>query len=152
MTSSGVRALLRNRVYLGELSVGKHVNPSAHEALVTEEEWLAAQRHRFARATRSGRSPALLAGLVRCASCGHLMSRGGGGRGHTVYACHRAHSAGECPRPAAVTATTLERCVEEIALAELAKLKATASRRERDLEAARRALRTLRRSSSPIWR
>jgi DNA invertase Pin-like site-specific DNA recombinase len=139
MTASGVRALLRNRVYLGELRVGEHVNPSAHEPLVTEEEWLAAQRHRSARATRSAKSPGLLAGLVRCASCGHVMSRSGGARGHTVYACHRAHSAGECPRPAAVTAITLERCVEEIALAELAKLKATASRGDRDIAAARRA-------------
>jgi hypothetical protein len=38
MTTSGVRQLLRNRVYLGELRVGSYVNATAHEPLVTVDE------------------------------------------------------------------------------------------------------------------
>src|SRR4029078_8832412 len=34
MTRSGMRALLRNRVYLGELRDGDYVNPRAHAAIV----------------------------------------------------------------------------------------------------------------------
>src|SRR4051794_24614453 len=34
MTTSGVRQLLRNRVYLGELRVGQHLNAAAHPPLV----------------------------------------------------------------------------------------------------------------------
>jgi DNA invertase Pin-like site-specific DNA recombinase len=140
MTHSGVRALLRNRVYLGELRVGKHVNPNAHQPLVTEEEWLAAQRRRTARPPRSKEPVALLAGLVRCASCGHVMSRAAAGRGDRSYVCHKLHSAGGCTRPASVTLTALDQWVQQIALAELAKLKATASRSDNDITKARRAL------------
>jgi DNA invertase Pin-like site-specific DNA recombinase len=140
LTPAGTRALLRNRVYLGELSVGVHRNPSAHPAVVREEEWLAVQRTRGTRPARSNQPPALLAGLVRCASCGHVMPRATGGPGHRTYACHRQHSAGCCPRPAAVTLKALDRHVTEIALGELAKLRATAARSDRKLAAARDAL------------
>jgi site-specific DNA recombinase len=139
MTASGVRALLRNRVYVGELRVGAHVNARAHPPLVTEEEWLAAQRSQTARPARSNTPTALLAGLVRCASCGHVMSPSGRG-GRRVYVCHGDHSAGRCPRPSAVTQDMLDRHVEEIALGELGKLKATGARRNRNLASKRRAL------------
>ena len=43
MTPTGVRRLIANRVYLGELRVGRNVNPAAHPPLVTEDEWAAAQ-------------------------------------------------------------------------------------------------------------
>ena len=141
MTPSGVRALLRNRVYLGELRVGEHVNSSAHPPLVTDEEWLAAQRFATARPVRSRRPVALLAGLVRCASCGHVMSRSSAGRQNLSYACHRHHSAGSCIRPAAITVGVLDDHVEEICLAELRKLSATPAGANRDVTAARRALR-----------
>lgn len=140
MTQSGVRNMLRNRVYLGELRVGDHVNASAHEPLVTEEEWLAAQRYGAARTPRGDGTVAMLAGLVRCASCGHIMSRSGGGRGHRVYACHQQHSAGLCVRPAAITLKALDDCVEQVALGELGKLKATAARSGQDIDGAQRAL------------
>jgi DNA invertase Pin-like site-specific DNA recombinase len=117
MTASGARQLLRNRVYLGELRVGKHVNPAAHTALVTVEEFEAAQ----VSVARPGRGvslePALLAGIVRCQSCGHVMSRSRAAR--VVYVCHGRSSAGRCPAPAAVTAALLDALVTSIALAEL---------------------------------
>ncbi len=123
MTTSGVRFLFANRVYRGELRVGAHVNLSAHPALVSEESLLAVMATRTIRPARVAPAPALLAGLVRCCGCGHVMSRA-----HTkaeVYVCHRHHSAGACPAPAAVTLHRLDAHVERIALSELARLSAT---------------------------
>jgi site-specific DNA recombinase len=140
LTRSGARMLLRNRVYLGELSVGIHTNATAHPAIVPEDEWLAVQRISSRRPARSAGPVALLGGLVRCASCGHVMSRATGGGGY-VYACHREHSAGRCPRPAAITLATLDPHVTVIALDELAKLTATAARSDREIAAAREAVR-----------
>ena len=74
MTPSGVRALLRNRVYLGELRVGKHVNSSPPAA--RDGGGVAGGPAIADGAARQVEEPvALLAGLVRCASCGHVMSR-----------------------------------------------------------------------------
>jgi len=136
LTPSGTRAMLRNRVYLGELRVGAHMNPGAHPALINEDEWLAAQSARSARPPRSGRDLALLAGLARCASCSHVMSPGATRVQHT-YSCHSHHSAGPCPAPAAITRSSLDQHVERIALAELAKLKTSGSESDEGLGQAR---------------
>jgi len=128
MTPGGVRALLRNRVYLGELRVGKYVNPEAHESLIDVRTFDEVQR-RLASNTKPARSsqgPALLAGLVRCASCGHVMTRTGRGKnskrqGHN-YVCVGAHSGERCPAQAGVVAQRLEEYVERVALAELQRL------------------------------
>ncbi len=126
MTPSGVRQMLKNRVYLGELRVGDHVNPGAHPALVTAEEFEAAQSQ-TARPARSRRNngPALLAGLVTCAGCGHRMTRSGSSK-VPQYACPTNHSGERCPAPSAVTAANLDRHVEAIALRELERLTVTA--------------------------
>ena len=120
MTNSGTRYLLANRVYLGELIVGPYTNPAAHPPLVDGRTFEAAQRS-VARPPRRRREPALLAGLVRCASCGHRMTRGGSAR-LSVYVCPKHHSGAHCPAPAAVTLALLDAHVERIALAELARL------------------------------
>jgi DNA invertase Pin-like site-specific DNA recombinase len=136
MTPSGVRHLLRNRVYLGVLKVGKYVNEAAHEALVSAEEFEAAQQAQ-ARPPRSTRPPALLAGLVRCAACGHVMSRA---RGKSeTYRCPAYHSGERCPAPAQVTVGLLDGHVESIALRELERLSVTA-RDGRDTDRTRLAL------------
>lgn len=137
LTTSGARALLRNRVYLGELHVGDHVNPKAHPRLVDEDLWLAAQAHRSIRPPRTKRPPPLLAGLVRCASCGHAMSRAG----NPTYICHRRHSAGACPAPAAIAIPRLDDHVERIALAELGQLHARAADTRKATDDAREQLR-----------
>lgn len=125
MTASGVRAMLRNRVYLGELRVGQHINEAAHEPIVTAEEWQAVQSQ-----PRPPRAPALgialLAGLARCQACGHVMTRGGNGP-HRGYVCFGRSSAGRCPAPASITARVLEQHVTAIALAELDRVALTAS-------------------------
>lgn len=138
MTPSGTRQLLKNRVYLGELRVGEHVNPSAHPPLVDLETFEAAQTGQ-ARPPRQAKSPALLAGLVRCAGCGHVMSRTKTAR--EVYSCHGRHSGGRCLAPAAVTVARLDELVTGVALPELRKLAVTA-RAGRNLDAAKQRLTT----------
>jgi DNA invertase Pin-like site-specific DNA recombinase len=124
MSNQGARGLLRNRVYLGELKVGEHINPAAHPAILTDAEWRAAQTTRPA--TRSGsryKHRALLAGLIRCEACGHVMARGtvkSRGRSYPSYSCSRQHSAGLCPAPASILGSVVHPIVEEIALRELA--------------------------------
>lgn len=128
MTPSGVRALLRNRVYLGELRVGEHLKEAAHEPLLDRETFEAVQTQLDSkvRPARNGRAPALLAGLVRCASCGHVMTRGRSGA-DPVYTCPTHHSGEPCPAPASIACSRLDAYVEPIALAELARLKVTAT-------------------------
>ena len=125
MTPSGTRALLQNRVYLGELQVGQHVNPTAHPPIVSDETWQQAQTARVTRPARVNQHPALLAGLTRCAGCGHTMSRAN--NKVLVYACHGRSSNGPCPAPAAITLRLLDEHVERIALHQLAQLTATAT-------------------------
>jgi hypothetical protein len=139
MTQSGVRFLLRNRVYLGELRVGAYANPSAHPPLVTEDEFRAVQRLRASRPPRGQfPGPALLAGLVRCAGCGHVMSRA-----HTtqlVYFCRAGKSLGACPAPAAITLRLLDDHVSAIALSKLRRLEVSAGANGDEVASARRAL------------
>lgn len=128
MTTSGVRQLLRNRVYLGELKVRSYVKTEAHESLIDLETFEAAQAKlaQHTRPARNGNGPALLAGLVYCASCGHVMTRGSSNGGH-AYVCRKKHSGGQCPAPSGVMTARLEAHVEAIALAELARLEVTAT-------------------------
>jgi DNA invertase Pin-like site-specific DNA recombinase len=135
MTPSGVRQLIANRVYRGELRVGDYTNLHAHPALVTEDVWLAAQAPATTRRPRSKRQVALLAGLVRCCGCGHVMSRGPAKV--EVYACHRQHSDGPCPAPAAITARLLDEHVTAISLSELGRLRIDEASDRSSLEAAR---------------
>jgi DNA invertase Pin-like site-specific DNA recombinase len=136
MTSSGVRQMLANRVYLGELKVGEHVNPAAHDPLVTVEDWEAAQVT-VARPTRGViDGPALLAGIARCAGCGHVMSRTRAKA--VVYACGGRSSGGRCPAPATVTLRLLDEHVEPIALGQLRQIAlSTAARDDTDVTTAR---------------
>lgn len=126
MTPSGARQLLRNRVYLGELRVGQYVNPTAHPALVDEETFERAQQRRSARPAKRQNGPALLAGIVRCVSCGKVMTRHTSKGGH-VYGCVVHHSGGRCPHPASIAMHRLDPYVEAIALRELAKLRIDAA-------------------------
>lgn len=123
MTPGGVRAMLRNRVYLGELRVGQHINPDAHDPIL-EPDLFDAVQEKLGSGPRPPRSPgpiALLAGLVRCASCGHVMTRRGGGR-ERVYGCPTHHSGQRCPAPATISCGRLDPHVEAIAVAVLRRL------------------------------
>lgn len=127
MTTSGVRALLRNRVYLGELRVGQHINPGAHPAIVDADLFDAVQAvlEAAARPARSDLPPALLRGLVRCAACGHVMTRRKN-RDEVNYACPVHHSGERCPAPSQIATHRLDAYVEAIALVELERVRVSA--------------------------
>ncbi len=148
-SKQAVAALLCNRVYLGELRQGQHVNPAALEPIIDEALWLAAQRPRPRRASRPRSSqPYLLSGLVRCASCRYCLQPTTTSRGVRIYRCHGRHAAGRCPATARINAAEADRLVTAAfwALAEDAQAHGrpaenpqAADVRER-LEGARRAL------------
>jgi DNA invertase Pin-like site-specific DNA recombinase len=138
MSAQGTRSLLRNRVYLGELRVGDYVNTEAHPPIVTLAQFEAVQTEQPRPPRSQDLEVALLAGIVRCASCGHRMSRHTGK--HPVYACSPLKSGGRCPRPAAVALQRLEDYVEQVALAELDAISLGGTGAQTDLGAAQKDL------------
>lgn len=138
MTTSGVRYMLRNRVYLGELKVGEYVNTQAHPPLVTPEEFDAAQLTVPRPARSDAPEVALLAGIIRCAGCGHVLSRQR--TRALVYSCHVMHSGVRCPEPASIVCHAVDAHVERVALAELERLDIEASRDRGAVDTARTAL------------
>jgi DNA invertase Pin-like site-specific DNA recombinase len=100
-----------NRRYLGEQRSGDDiVNPDAHPAIITPEMWDAAHGS-AGTPKRADRDPFLLAGIVRCGSCGGRMtgSRDVREEGtYTTYRCRRRFSWGMCPAPARCDADTLD--------------------------------------------
>jgi site-specific DNA recombinase len=119
---SSVRGLLANPVYLGEARGGIDrtgevlTQLDAHPALVTLEEWAAAQTA-VGRA-RSAPAPALLAGVLRCAGCRHTLTRktykAGNGKPYAYYRCKRRHAGGSCPEPAAVRVDAADAWIERL--------------------------------------
>jgi DNA invertase Pin-like site-specific DNA recombinase len=88
--------MIANRAYLGEAYAGGIVNREAHEPLVSAVEWHAAQGVRQLGRRRNGEG-ALLAGLIRCASCGRTMTRTADGRrGYLNYSCSGRRASGIC--------------------------------------------------------
>ena len=114
-SASSARALLRTRVYLGEIRAGDVVNTQAHPPLVTLAEFEAAQASRGTSVARS-QEPAMLAGLLRCASCRHTMKPKRMVNGLRVYRCAKNHASGVCPAPATIHAHLLEPFAEELLL------------------------------------
>jgi len=114
-TKKHLYKILRNPVYCGDLTVGKHyvdalgkLNPGSnpvtvkdvHEPLVSRDLFDQVQRileHRagYTGARRRCSSPYLLSGLARCARCGSFMSgtSAKGGRYH-YYVCGRYYADG----------------------------------------------------------
>lgn len=156
-SKQAVAGLLRSRVYLGELSYGKDrrfVNPEAHEAIVDEATWTAAQ-HPNGRRLQAPRGAGdyLLTGLVRCAACGYTCQGTRTSRGKRIYRCQRRHAGGECPTPARAQAEPVE-AVAERAFWQLAEDRRLVGHEDApDLagleEAARRAERRLEQAMSP---
>jgi site-specific DNA recombinase len=124
---SAISQLLRNRVYLGELSYGKppakgksprYVNATAHEPLIDLATFSAAQHPAgpVLRRARSEGGEFSLSGILRCAGCGYAMepTRTSADRGSKrIYRCKRRHAGGMCPKPAYVTAQRVEDAVSD---------------------------------------
>lgn len=125
-TGQSVARICSKRVYLGEASRyvdqdkeghGPIVNSDAHEPIVTQAEFDAAQVDpTIAWGGASDRDPWLLQGFVRCAGCRYSLSLGSGPRGEPLLRCRSRHASGKCPAPAMITRTVLEPYVEGLVL------------------------------------
>jgi DNA invertase Pin-like site-specific DNA recombinase len=124
-----VTHIIENRVYLGEARSGKFVNPGAHEALVDRATWEAAQGAHVAPPSRG--EPALLAGLLRCAGCRHVMKPDRmtlrSGERVRTYRCRGEHASGRCEQRCAVLGTVIEPWVERNLLERLDRVQAEAT-------------------------
>lgn len=100
-TARWVGEIVSRRVYLGWAYAGSLCNEHAHEPLVDRLLWERANRARAPKPSQG--SPTVLAGLIRCWSCRHVMgaawSAVGGGRVR-AYRCTPRKSSGRCARPA----------------------------------------------------
>lgn len=142
---SRLQRMLASRVYRGEAYHGQYRNPQAHEAIVSEAEWQAAQAARtIPLPAKSDKEPILLRGLVRCANCRYVMSEGqAGGRKKTIrtYRCLCRAKSGRCPAPQHVVGENLEAFVVERFKEQLRGIIGRAVPDSDELDAARRELR-----------
>ena len=115
----GVMSVVRNPAYLGEARQGAITNPHAHEPIVTQAEFDAAQAGRtLLKPVHDGSiaSQALLGGIARCAGCGHTLKVAGNGKPgqrYPVYYCVGRYAKGICPARATIRASYLDSYVEE---------------------------------------
>ncbi len=123
---TGATAIIKNRVYLGEARSGKYVNKQAHEPIVTQAEFDAAQSTRTLLRAHDGSiaSLALLGGLARCAGCGHTLKIAGNtnkkdGSRYAVYYCVGRYAKGNCTERATIRASYLDDHVEHAVLTAL---------------------------------
>ena len=114
--TGSVQHIIKNPAYLGEARSGRHTNAEAHEALIDRATFEAAQAARGA--TPRSSDPALLAGLIRCASCRYAlkpdrMSLRSGDRAR-IYRCRGRHAGGTCEHRPAALASVIEPHVERL--------------------------------------
>jgi DNA invertase Pin-like site-specific DNA recombinase len=115
-SKSTVMGVISCRTYLGEARGGGVVNPDAHPPLITRGEFEAAQQVKAD--GRHERGGALLAGLIRCASCGHTLTRkSNGSRGYHNYKCRKNYGDGVCAAPAGISIARADDYVERKFLA-----------------------------------
>lgn len=100
--------LLENEAYLGVARSGKFTKENAHPAIVSEELFRRVQLRREIRRPQEQRSKALLAGIVRCANCGHAMVRDYTVRNGKRYYFYRCRNLGVCDSQASIGADRLE--------------------------------------------
>ncbi len=142
-TNRAVATIVERRAYLGEAYSGEHRNPDAHEAIIDRGLWEAAQHAVPVPARRGPGEPALLAGLLRCAGCRHLMRPDKmtvrGGERVRIYRCRLNHSTGKCSRGASVMGRVVEPWIEAQVLS-LLETQADATESTQELESALLAL------------
>jgi len=114
---STIATMLANRVYLGELRHGAHVNPTAHDAIVSVELFdrvQAVSAERAAPTGWNGRRQTLLAGIAKCEACdaGLTKSTSNGGAS-VVYRCPNR----KCTARASIGLDLLDRYVVDAVVA-----------------------------------
>jgi DNA invertase Pin-like site-specific DNA recombinase len=123
-TPPGVRKMLKNRVYLGEVSHGMARNRKAHVAIVDRPLFDQVQRMELP-GGRLAKSDRLLArqGILRCGTCGSKMSVGHDARGWYFYHC----TGYGCQRKMAIGADIAESVIENAVKQARSDLEARAS-------------------------
>jgi site-specific DNA recombinase len=113
-SKSTVADMVKRRTYLGEARGGGTVNPDGHSRLVTPAEFEAAQAARGdGRLERGSDGGALLAGIIRCETCGHTLTRlSDGSRGYANYKCRKRHRDGVCEQPVGISVQRADAFVE----------------------------------------
>ncbi len=126
-TWHGVQAMLKSRVYLGEVHFGNLHNLEAHEAIVSADVWVKAQRTEI-RGPKP-KSDRLLARLdvLRCGTCGGRMSVGTQTQHGRKYGFYRCSPLGDCPNRMAVSADIAETVVSHHVRTALTDVKGRAS-------------------------
>ncbi len=88
---SSVRNILGNETYTGRLKFGEVIVEHAHEAIITEEQFAAAQMLRERRQEQYGatafQSKHLLTGMLFCGHCGARYYKRNSGK-YSYYACY----------------------------------------------------------------
>jgi hypothetical protein len=113
---SSVRRMFTSPTYLGRISIGDSIyQERAHPALVDERTWTLAQRSN-PRPRHDGTlaSQGLLAGTIRCAGCGHVLTvtaSGPPGARVASYTCRRVRASGVCPAPASAVVAKVDALV-----------------------------------------
>lgn len=127
---SAIPRIIANRAYVGEARSGEYVLEGAHEAIVSEGVWQAANRSKSDRLRVPGNGEgALLSSLLRCAGCGGRLTATytmHGDKRHSFYACKNKL---DCKAKATISASLVEPFVEDAVLA-LMRERATVSGRE----------------------
>jgi DNA invertase Pin-like site-specific DNA recombinase len=128
MTVSGVKRMLQNPVYLGQLGRPRSdnkpapINSAAHEPLIGYELFRAVQGQIGQKRNDSQYTDvAALSKVIRCGSCAGLMSRGGspGTSRGVVYTCQ---TNGPCRHRAVVRLGRVERYVRRVLQSEVGEI------------------------------
>jgi hypothetical protein len=145
-------ALLRNRIYIGEVSYRDWTNPNAHPPLIDRATFERVQRLHVP-AGRKPRSERLLSrlGILRCANCGARMSvltsrkkrKDGTTKDYPYYYCHRENR--ECGAAAIIRAEKAEeesgkRVVAQARKEKIRHGRASVGTRVKDLKARRKVV------------
>ncbi len=108
---TSLHALLTNPIYIGKVTYHEETYEGEHQGIVDPAVFAAVKKKLHAGRVNlgdriHGKSPGVLAGLLRCTACNSLMTHstsGGSGRGkrYRYYVCNRATKRGHktCPRP-----------------------------------------------------
>jgi DNA invertase Pin-like site-specific DNA recombinase len=105
----GARQLLRNPVYSGK---PRESNSAATvEAIVSPQQWRAAQIPVRVYSAGNGRTQALLVGLIKCGGCGHALHAVGRG---PSYSCRGKFASGVCTARANASVARVDAYVEDL--------------------------------------
>ena len=112
-TTTTLAAMVKSHAYRGEVRMGGHITRGAHEAIVSEQLWRAAQS--TATRVRTGKhKPGVAHGLLTCSGCGGPLSVQQGGHGFTFYGCRRSSGQGPCPAPVNGSQAKLDQFVDSL--------------------------------------